>query len=170
MRLMGSGFDIPPEVADRVDFHWFHVPVGGSLNLCLLPPKPVWYVAHWVGGRMIPCEKDDCRYCAEGLGTQIRYVLSVVEITTRQPGLIELGKTNGLLIRDWGGCDGYPTWVAFEVYRPGRAKQSRLDVRRLEQSCLPWAMRVPMPDPVAALEATWEKLTNGVHTHQRAAP
>lgn len=168
MPLVGEGFDLPQSVADRTDFHWFHCPVGSSLNLCLLPGKPVWYVAHWVNGRMIPCEGDDCELCAKELGSQIRYVFSVVEISTRRAGLIELGKTNALLIRDWGGLDGYPTFVAFEVYRPGRAKQSRLDVSRIEEKCLPWAMRIPIPDPMTALRLTWERQSLSAPTRKRA--
>ena len=162
--LIGEGFDLPQEVADRTDFHWFHCPVGGSLNLCLLPGKPIWYVAHWHNGRMIPCDGDDCILCARQMGTQIRYVFACVEISTRRPGLIELGKTNALLVRDWGGGDGYPSFCAFEVWRPGRAKQSRIEVRRTEEVCLPWAMRCTIPDPYRALQLTWERSGKTVHT------
>jgi hypothetical protein len=158
MRLVGEGFDLPVEVTDRLDFHWYHCPVGGSLNLVLLPPKPVWYVAHWVHGRMIPCDGEDCLLCSRAVGTQIRYVFSVAEMQTHRAGLIELGKSNGLLIRDWGGQDGYPSFCGFEVWRPGRGKNSRLEVRRIEGDHIRWAMRLGMPDPMRALEMTWERL------------
>jgi hypothetical protein len=162
--LVGKGFDLPEEVRDKTDFHWMHVPVGGSLNLCLLPADPVWYVAHWLSGRMLPCEGQECKLCAKSLGTQIRYVFAVVEISTRRSGLIELGKTNGLQIRDWGGRDGYPTFATFEVYRPGRNKNSRLDVRRIEENVWPWCTLVPVPDHYRALQATWDRSVQSVHT------
>jgi len=166
--LVGEGFDLPQEVTDKVDFHWFHCPVGGALELVLLPPKPIWYVAHWVNGRMVPCLGEDCPLCVKQIGTQVRFVFSVVEVSGHRPGLIELGKTNAQQIRDWGGQDGYPAFTAFEVWRPGRAKQSRLEVRRTDSNALPWAMRVGMPDPLRALKLTWEKSSLDAHTSRRA--
>lgn len=163
MPLVGEGFELPIEVRDQVDFHWYHCPPGGSLNFILLPAKPVWYVAHWRNGRMIPCEGEDCKLCAMETGKQIRYVFAVAEITTRRPGLIELGKTNALLIRDWGGMDGFPNFATFEVHRPGRTKNSRIDIRRIEENVWPWCTKIAPPDPYRALQATWSRSVPSVH-------
>jgi hypothetical protein len=156
--LVGEGWDLPDVVRESVDFHWFHVGAGQSLLCCVLSPAPVWYVGHYVSGRMERCQGDRCLLCAEDMGRQLRYILGVVELTTKRRGLLELGKTNGLLLRDWSHGGSGLRGLMLEVYRVGKSKHSRLDLKLLEDGAPAWALARESPDLEEALRRTWMRM------------
>lgn len=168
--LVGRGFDVPDVVRESVEWHWFHVAPGGMLELVVLSTEPVWYVGHFVGGRMQRCGGDDCRLCAEEFGRQIRYVVAVGEISTRQVGLVELGRENGLLLAEWckprvqraldgmRGVSGLRGMV-IELSRAGKSKHAPLRMT-LQQVAPPgWYERRTGPDLQEALRRTWERMS-----------
>lgn len=154
---VGTGWEVPTDVRDRVEFHWFHVPVSGALVLSVLSPSPVWYVGHFDKGRMRKCNGLDCEFCANGLGTQLRYLISVVEVSTRQIGVFEFGNTVSILIKQWAGGLGYLKGLIFEVTRSGKSKHSRMEVSLIREAPMPWAMALEGLPLQEVLERTWER-------------
>lgn len=153
----GSGWDVPVEAQPWSDFHWFRVTGKTMLELVILSREPLWYVGHFDRGRMVPCYREGCRLCAEGVGAQVRYVFSAIEISTRRIGLVEVGKSVGQLIRDWtdrcGGLRGM--WV--EAYKHTASKNSRMEVRYIDNPLPNGILDQEGPDCKEALVATWQK-------------
>ena len=106
---------------------------------------------------MCPCSGSGCELCSAGVGAQLRFVFAVAERSTRRVGLIEFGKGNGQLIRDWSERAGGLRGVCLEVEKHSRSNQSRTEVRYVEAPCEPWYLGLAVPDVQLALYLTWHK-------------
>jgi hypothetical protein len=87
----------------------------------------------------------------------LRFIFAVAERETRRVGLIEFGKGNGQLIRDWSERAGGLRGVCLEVEKHSRSNQSRTEVRYVEAPCEPWYLGMAVPDVQLALYLTWHK-------------
>ena len=154
---VGEGWDVAPEDRPWSDFHWWKVPVRGCLVLALVGDKPLYYVGHYVEGRMWPCLGSECGLCKKVVGSQIRYVIGAVEVTTRRVGILEVGRSNGMLIRDWVAARGEMTGQVVELEKHSHARTSRTEVRRVDKEVGPWIYQVQVPDLRKALILTWQK-------------
>jgi len=157
MPPIGQGFDLPPGAEPWSDFHWFQASTRGILVLVFLSDQPIWYTGHYVGGRMAPCSGSGCDYCATGIGAQVRYCVSVAETSTRRVGLIEFGRSNGLLLRDWVSRKGCLRGMVIEVSKHSKNVQSRTEIRYIDMPCEPWYLGLEVPDAATALFLTWHK-------------
>jgi hypothetical protein len=154
---VGDGWELAPGDAPWSDFHWWKVPTKGILVLVLLGKEPVYYVGHYVDGRMWPCLKETCGMCKQGIGSQVRYVMAAAEIATKRVGILEVGRGNGLIIRDWAiGHEGL-TGVVIELEKHSHARTSRTEIRCIEKECGPWPYHIELPDLRRALLLTWTK-------------
>jgi hypothetical protein len=154
---VGSGWELPPGAEPWSDFHWFQSSTKGVLVLVLLSRSPVWYTGHFNGGRMAPCYNEGCEYCKAGIGSQVRYCFGVVDEVTRRPGLIELGKGNGELLRDWAYRSGGLRGLTVEISKHSRAQQSRTLVQYVDRPSPVWVETIDCPDVALALYLTWHK-------------
>jgi len=154
---IGSGWDVPHEVKDRVEFHWFHVPVTGCLVLGILSIAPTWYVGHFDNKRMQQCEGKGCDLCDKGIGTQLRYVVSAVDISTHQVGVFEFGASVSQLIQQWSAGLGYLRGMMIEVTRASKSKHSRMEIALIREHPLAWVMATQELDLIEVLERTWER-------------
>lgn len=154
---IGSGFDLPPGAEPWSDFHWFQASTRGVLVLVFLSDQPIWYTGHYVGGRMAPCCGSGCDYCATGIGAQVRYCIACAEVSTRRVGLIEFGRSNGLMLQDWVYRKGCLRGMVIEVSKHSKNVQSRTEIRYVETPPEPWYLSLEVPDPSTALFLTWHK-------------
>ena len=154
---VGEGWDVAPEDRPWSDFHWWKVPAKGVLVLALVGEKPLYYVGHYVDGRMWPCLGPDCGMCKNSVGSQIRYVMGAVDISTRRVGILEVGRSNGMLIRDWVGARGAMTGQVIELEKHSHSRVSRTEIRRVEKEVGPWIHQIQLPDLRRALILTWDK-------------
>ena len=106
---------------------------------------------------MCPCSGSGCELCSTGIGSQLRFVFAVAERSTRRVGLIEFGKGNGQLIRDWSERAGGLRGVCLAVEKHSRSNQSRTEVRYVETPSEPWYLGLQVPDVQLALYLTWHK-------------
>jgi len=166
---IGEGWDLPPDAAPWSSFHWFAVPVTGSLQLTVLSERPMWYVGHFHEQRMVPCPGQGCEACACGVGRQIRYTFAVADWETRRSGLLEVGQQNGLLIQSWCARNGGLRGMMLDLSKAGRQRQSRTVVRYVEQEAPAWAMGLDVPEVGLALYLTWQKSGCRVPEELRAA-
>jgi len=154
---VGRGFDIPQDVRDQVDFHWFHVGQTGSLMLACLSPEPIWYVGHFAGGRMVRCGGDGCKWCAEGFGKQLRYVVCCVELGSRTVGVLEVGKPVALALRDRALREGTCRGLVFELARAAKSKHARVEATFLNEMPPTWVAGLAPLDLVEVLDKTWSR-------------
>lgn len=154
---VGRGWDPPDEVRDRVEFHWFHVVPGRSLLLCMLSTEPLWYVGHFEKGRMRPCLGAGCEPCTRGVGTQLRYVVSAVEVTTKQLGVIEMSKSVALAVKDFASSNGGLHGLLVEFVKSARSKHSRMECMFLNEHAPGWAFAMQGLDLAEVLARTWER-------------
>jgi len=154
---VGEGWDPPPSEAGWSDWTWFKVRGGRILVVVILSEAPVWYLAHFYMGRMRPCVGSDCELCHNKIGTQLRYALAVAEVSSRRVGLLEVGKTVALQIRDWVPRNGGLRGMVLELGKYTTSKQSRMEVAFVERSEGPWWHSLEAPDVRRALRSTWEK-------------
>jgi len=154
---IGDGYDLPEGSGGWTDWTWFHARCGRPSRFTILCDAPVHYAGHWMRGRMVPCPRDGCPLCAEGFGTQARYVFSVVEWSSRRVGLLEVGRGHALQIRDWSPRDGTARGVSIEIERISREKQSRVDMTLVADACPLFFQHVASPDLARALKSTWQR-------------
>jgi len=95
--------------------------------------------------------------CEKGIGSQVRYVMGAVEVSTRRVGILEVGRGNGLLIRDWVGSRGEMHGLQIELEKHSHSRTSRTEVRWIQQEPPPWVHIVEVPDIRRALILTWDK-------------
>ena len=153
----GEGWDVPVGANPWSDFHWFHVSPRSALVVVVLSEDVVWYSGHFVDGRMAPCLGKGCELCGAGTGGQVRYVLPVVEISTRRVGLMEVSQSIGQLIRSWVDRRGELRGMTLEFTKATHAKQSRTNVGYVDAECAPWYRSCRVPDVKTALVLTWKK-------------
>jgi len=155
--VVGTGWDLPDEVRDRTEFHWFHVPPGGELLLGCLSPCPLWYVGHYHKGRMRACRGDECPLCAMGTGRQIRWVLSCMDLRTHRVGVLEVGDGPGRVIKDSCGGNGRLRGLILAIRHTSKAKQSRLEVEVIHEPPPPRLMSTEALDLKEVLFSTWDR-------------
>lgn len=154
---LGEGWDPPKDLAGNPDFHWFKVPSRGSIVLIMLGKSPVWYTGHFTDGRMWPCSGEGCELCAHGIGAQLRYVVACVEPISRKVGMLEMGKTHGLTLKDWCSRAGGFPGMTVEFSKHSSARQSRTELTFIDRPPPPWIWELECPDIAKALILTWRK-------------
>jgi hypothetical protein len=154
---LGEGFDLPEGNDGWSDWTWFHARAEYPQRFTVLCETPVNYSGHYRKGRMHACPGDGCPLCAAGVGSQARYVFSVVDWESRRVGLLELGRGHALWIQDASKSHGGLRGLSFEVERAARAKQSRLDLRLVTDAVPAFFQHLSGPDLKRAVEATWRR-------------
>jgi hypothetical protein len=154
---IGEGWEVPSGEIPWSDHHWFRVSPRGALVVVCLSEGPLWYSGHFIAGRMAPCIGDDCPLCAEGVGGQVRYVFAAAEVSTRRVGLLEVGRSNGLLIRSWIGRNAGFKGMVLELTKHSQARGSRTDVQFVDREEPPWYLALECPNVKRALLMTWKK-------------
>ena len=151
---VGSGFDLPEGSNGWTDWTWFHARAAAPSRFTILCVSPVHYSGHFSKGRMVPCAGDDCPLCAKGLGSQARYVFSVVEWETRRVGLLELGRGHALQVQDWIPANGGLRGLTIEIQRASHSKQSRVEMTMISDSTPLFFQHLEGPDLARAVQST----------------
>ena len=154
----GQGWDIPEKFNEGTSWRWIHPVAGSKLVLGVVSSEVCWYVGHFVGGRMRRCEGEVCKYCSEEIGKQVRYILHVVEISTRAQGVWEFGPAPALKIKSFSEHTGFLKGMILEVGRVGKHKNARLDVELIKGKILPWLMSIKPYDLKIILDKTFERI------------
>lgn len=153
----GEGWDVPQDVKGDLEFRWWRVAGNRVLVLLCLSDSPVWYRGHFFKGRMVPCAGAGCRLCADGVGAQLRYVVAAAEVATHRSGLLEVGHTVALELRDLAVHHGGMRGMVLEISKHSFSRQSRMEVRPIDREEEPWWREIDYPDPKAALYFGWQK-------------
>ena len=122
---------------------WFHIPIVGGLDVVILSEVPTRYTGHFVGRQMRPCSNRGCHWCEVGLGKQLRWVLSVVDMVSGVRGCIEVGAAAAEAIR--------VTTAELGELRGARIRLSRATTARNSEVLVGSKGREPasaVPDPV----------------------
>jgi hypothetical protein len=106
---------------------------------------------------MVPCSGNDCEACGAAIGAQVRYCFAVAEVTTRRIGLIEMGKSNGLMLQEWSARNGGLRGMMVELRKHTKSPQSRTEILYVDDPAPLWSVGVDAPDPALALYLTWHK-------------
>ena len=154
---VGTGWEVAPEDKPWSDFHWWKVPGKGGIVLALVGKAPLYYIGHFVDGRMWPCTGEGCGLCERAVGSQIRYVMGAVDILSRRVGILEVGRANGLLIRDRCQARGEMCGLVVDLEKHSHARTSRTEVRFSDKEVGPWVHQCEVPDLKRALILTWDK-------------
>lgn len=162
MAAVGKGWDVPAELDSVGDFRWWKLGGNKVLKLVILSHEPTFYRGHYTNRRMVPCFGDGCALCKAGVGAQLRFVFAAAEPETRQVGLIEVGRTVGLEIRDLAKRHGQLRGMGIELTRFSYSKQSRMEVEYVDRDFGNWWGILPVPDCRRALEATWKRAGKGL--------
>lgn len=154
---VGTGFDLPEGSDGWTDWTWFHVRAAAPSRFTFLCLAPVNYSGHFSKGRMVPCAGENCPLCARGLGSQARYVFSVVEWETHRVGLLELGRGHALQIQDWMPQNGGLRGLTIEIQRSSHSKQSKVDMKMISDSVPLFFQHLEGPDLLRAVKSTWQR-------------
>jgi hypothetical protein len=91
------------------------------------------------------------------LGTQLRYVVSAVDLSTHQIGVLEFGQSVAELVKKWATGFGYLRGMTIEISRATKSKHSRMEVAMIREPPLPWVLSTEGLDLKEVLERTWER-------------
>lgn len=152
-----SGFGLPEGNDGWSDWTWFHARASAPQRFTVLCEEPVNYSGHFRKGRMVPCLGESCPLCSTGLGSQARYVVSVVEWESRRVGLFEVGRGHALSMQEWASSAGSLRGVSIEVQRVSHSKQSRMDVRLVTDESPLYFRHLKGPDLEKALASTFKR-------------
>ena len=119
---------------------------------------------------MVPCVGDGCPLCTTGIGSQARYVFSVVEWESRRVGLLELGRGHALRVQDWMTSNGGLRGMTIELERSSLPKQSRVDIRLVEEAVPLFFEHLEGPDLARAVRSTWQRQVRITLDETEAAP
>lgn len=154
---INAGFGLPEGNDGWTDWTWFHARASAPQRFTVLCREPVNYAGHFKKGRMVPCLGEGCPLCAMGLGSQARYVVSVVEWESKRVGLFEVGRGHALCIADWAAGAGGLRGLSFEVQRVSHSKQARMDVRLVTDEAPLYFHHLEGPDLAKALASTFKR-------------
>lgn len=157
MPVVGSGWDVPPEVDSIGDFRWWKLGVSKVLVLTMVSTGPIWYRGHFVSKRMVPCVGDGCKWCAAKVGSQMRFVFAAAERTSGTVGLMEVGRSVALELRDMSERAGAFRGMRVEFTRSTHSKQSRMEVALQDPEEDGWWKKLTIPEVRKALQATWKR-------------
>ena len=157
MPVIGDGWDVPPEADSIGDFRWFKVRGLRVVTLVVLSHRPLHYLGHFYGGRMIPCAGEGCTFCAHKVGSQLRWVFAAVDVVKEQTGLMEVGRSVGLELRAMAEAAGKFRGLVLEFGKHSKSDRSRMEVRSLDMVASAKWMVLPIPDIGKALKLTWER-------------
>lgn len=154
---LGSGWDPPAKELGWNDFTWWKVRPNRAMVLYVLSDQPVWYSGHFYRGRMQPCLGEDCKCCADGINAQLRYVIACAEPISGRAGLLEIGRSVALQLRDWAETRGKMRGLCFEITKYSGSKNSRMEINHIPNPVGFQYAHIPTPDITTALVATWQK-------------
>jgi len=92
-----------------------------------------------------------------------------VEITTRQIGILDVGKSVADMLREWTGRKGCFRGMMLEFTKASRSKHSRMEVHYIDRPEPSWMVTMQPVNLLEALESTWDRQVNGTHKPQRPA-
>lgn len=153
----GLGWDVPAEVRGDLEFRWWRVSGNRVLVLVMLSDSPLWYRGHFYKGRMVPCFGEGCKLCADGVGAQLRYVVAAAETSTHRSGLLEVGNTVALELRDLDVRHQGLRGMVVEISKHSFSRQSRMELRYIEREEEQWWKEIDFPDIKTALYLGWQK-------------
>lgn len=154
---IGEGWEVPSSEIPWSDHHWFRVSPRGALLVVCLSQAPLWYSGHFVAGRMAPCTGAECAMCAEGVGGQVRYVFGAAEVHTKRVGLLEISRSNGLLVQSWMARHGGFEGMVLELTKHSHSKSSRTEIVYIDDPAPAWFRGLEVPNVRRALLMTWKK-------------
>jgi len=91
MNNVRGGYGFIPEELEQVRVNFLHIPEDGYVEFCIISKSAYCAITHWIAGLRKPCLIDHCRGCAIGSVKMWRFWLEVIEIESRDKGIIELG-------------------------------------------------------------------------------
>ena len=162
----GRGFLSAADDENRCMFQWLHIRAGESCTVVFGNKAPLWYMAHWYERRMQPCEGEECKMCAAGVGRQRRWVFAVILQGGKKAMLWEVSESLAQDIKKIANEKGELKKLKVYVIREGSGNKGRLSVsgRGYDEPRMvridgieEWheTPEVIFPDPQEALELTW---------------
>lgn len=153
----GLGWDVPQDVRGDLEYRWWRVSGNRVLVLLVLSEAPHWYRGHFYRGRMIPCLGEGCKVCAEKVGAQLRFVVAAADVGTHRSGLLEVGNTVALELRDLAVRHDGLKGLVVEISKHSFSRQSRMELKYVDREEPPWWREIDVPDIELALWLTWQK-------------
>lgn len=98
--MIKEGWGTIKEIKKKDTLHFAKVLGTNPNRFLILNSSPLVYEGHYLHGEMIPCEGDNCKVCAAGVGKQIRYCFGVYEFRTNWRGVLELSAKQAEVIFD----------------------------------------------------------------------
>ena len=156
--MKGKGFNVPEDVQLGPTWRWIHPQPKSCLILGIISSEVAWYVGHFYGGRMRRCKGEGCELCQIEIGRQVRYLLHVAELATKQQGIWEFGPGSAEKIQTYTEELGFLKGIILEVARTGKHKNSKIDVKLVRQKIQPWLLAIKPIDLDIVLEKTFERM------------
>lgn len=150
-----EGFGDVEAEASQSSGVWIHVPRQGHVDLCILSVAPMRYRSHWVRGKMHPCSLPErCRWHDLGMGSQVRYALSVLLIEGRVPVLWEIGPMPASILARAVSQTGALRGQCWRVRKEGGKQRGKLLLEWLNAMLNPKELPAAV-DPAVHLMRQW---------------
>lgn len=146
----------PREERRRTGYNFLRVPEVGRVEVICLTDAYSVYRGHYYRGRMVPCQREKCTVSHEDCGTQVRYVIAVLDVHAKQTSLLDMGAAVAEVWLDaeekFGGLRG----VAFSLEKEGRTKRGRITCKCVAAARFSDVDLPAPPDVREILKRVWE--------------
>lgn len=122
------------EVHTQRDYRtpFLRVAPGEYVHIIVTCHMPWRYPGHWGVGGIDPCGGDECEFCRQGIGAQMRYVFDVYHATERRELVWETGESLALCVRALANGAASIRGLPLELHKASASERSRT-------ICAPWA-------------------------------
>lgn len=150
-----EGWGDAAEQAAAPGVGFVHVPARGDLEILFLADEPKTFIGHYVDKRMRPCTHNGCSLCADGMGTQKRWVFPVYDCARGATRLLELGAAPAGQIHrfalDYQGLIG----LRFRLSKPGGTLRSTIQVELTGMARVPATELPECPNVLEVMGKIW---------------
>ena len=157
--MIKEGWGTIKEIKERDSIHFAKVEGDEPNKFLILNHAPVMYEGHFVHGKMIPCEGENCNVCAAGVGKQVRYCFGVYEYRTGWRAVLELSGKQAEVIFDKYLTGDDARGLMITIRRLGKAKTANLRIVHAEYIDMKPREVYRFVDVSQFLEQTWKKQT-----------
>ncbi len=153
MSDVGSGWGNLGESSERGSTRFLHVVTTVPQQYVILSDEIANYYGHFRGGKMVACLGDGCKLCRDGVGKQQRWVFYCFREPDLACGMLEVGRSTALVLRQVCESFGCVRGAKFELWKSGLSKYSSIRARHYSGEIVNDWQGLPIESPKSTMES-----------------
>lgn len=161
--MIKEGWGTIKEIKKKDTLHFAKVLGTSSNRFLILNSSPLVYEGHYLHGEMIPCEGDNCKVCAAGVGKQIRYCFGVYEFRTNWRCVLELSAKQAEVIFDQYLIGDDSRGLEIVIRKMSEARTSNMKIVEARYVDIGSRKAYDPVDIIGFMEAKWRRVRDSYY-------